>query len=73
MLRQKMLNKNSGDARCACCLNGHIPKDKSSVLCKYKGITNPDDSCKKFKYDPLKRVPMKMKISTDFSEEDFKL
>ncbi|MCM1363814.1 MAG: hypothetical protein NC122_06095 [Faecalibacterium sp.] len=72
-MRQKLLNDKDYVPGCALCKNGHVPKDNSVILCKYKGITNPDDSCKKFKYDPLKRVPTKIKISTDFSEEDFKL
>lgn len=73
MLKQKMLNKDSHSASCACCIHGNIPKDKSMILCKYKGVTNADESCKKFKYDPLKRVPKKMQIATDFDAEDFKL
>jgi len=70
---QKLVDKKSHDARCAYCMNARIPKDGTVVLCKYKGITEPDSSCRKFKYDPLKRVPTKLKLSSDFSEDEFKL
>ena len=45
------------------------------VLCAKKGVVSIDLSCRKFRYDPCKRIPVKAK-ALDFSqytEEDFKL
>lgn len=45
------------------------------ILCVKRGIVNIDNSCRKFSYDPCKRVPAKPKAS-DFSQydnEDFSL
>lgn len=47
----------------------------SQVLCIKKGIVNQDKACRKFSYDPCKRIPLKVK-ALDFnlySEEDFSL
>ena len=45
------------------------------LLCSKNGMRTIDESCRKFKYDPLKRVPAKEK-AMDFSkykQEDFSL
>lgn len=70
---QKLIDENKYEPKCAYCLHARIPDDKSCVLCKKKGIMSFDDSCKKFKYDPLKRVPVKIRINNDFDEDDFKI
>lgn len=73
MMKQKLFNKNSYPKCCANCFYGRTPKDRNSVLCEKKGIMHLDDSCGKYKYDPLKRVPQKLILSTNYSEDDFKL
>lgn len=45
------------------------------VLCAKKGIVDTAKACRKFRYDPCKRIPPKTK-AIDFSQyesEDFKL
>ena len=44
------------------------------ILCIKKGVILPDNPCRKFRYDPLKRIPSKAKAldphsleNTDFS------
>ena len=44
-----------------------------SMLCKKHGITEKTDVCRKYKYDPLKRQPLRKNVSGDFSEKDFEL
>lgn len=49
--------------------------DEDQVLCSKKGMKGCDDKCRKFVYDPCKRIPPKPK-ALDFSqynEKDFSL
>lgn len=69
-----MLFKKDIEPRCAYCKRGAV-LDEDRVMCMKKGIVSPTGSCRKFKYDPLKRVPPKPAVA-DFShlkEEDFAL
>jgi len=43
--------------------------NSDEILCMRHGIVQPDYACRKFKYDPCKRVPPKQKAS-DFSKYD---
>ena len=47
----------------------------SEILCMKRGIRNIEGSCRKFQYDPCKRIPVKAKAPdfTEFKEEDFTL
>ena len=44
---------------CAYCEYAVPVFDEDSALCEKNGIVRKDYSCKKFSYDPLKRVPPK--------------
>ena len=59
--------------RCAYCLKGQAISGGEEIFCIKKGITAPNDSCKSFKYDPLKRVPMRAPSRSGFTKEDFEL
>lgn len=56
---------------CEYCERAHT--ESGTLICSKKGEVSSDDSCKKFKYDPLKRVPRKPKLNTDFSAKDFEI
>ena len=59
---------------CSYCVHG-TKLNNDEVLCIKKGIVRIDKKCCKFKYDPLKRVPL-MEKSVDFSkyeDDDFSL
>ena len=43
--------------------------DEFNILCAKKGMVSSEHSCRKFAYDPCKRVPPKVKAS-DFSKYD---
>ena len=59
---------------CRVCEKGKLSFDQSSVLCSKMGVMDPEDCCKKFVYDPLKRVPLQPKgIDLGFSAEEFSL
>ena len=69
-----MLFRKKIEKSCAYCANGTKIGD-GQVLCMKKGVVPEDSKCRKFAYDPCKRVPVKAK-AMDFSqydEEDYSL
>lgn len=58
---------------CEYCAIGLCSEYSDEVICKKKGITNRKDSCRHYKYDPLKRTPLKAKIADNYNSEDFLL
>ena len=68
------LFKGKIDPKCALCEFAEIPDGGDVVLCcKMGAVMLPESKCRKYKYDPLKRVPRTFVFTGDFSEEDFKL
>jgi hypothetical protein len=51
-----MLFRKDIEPACAYCQHSS-PVDDESVICSKKGIMQPWSRCRKFNYDPLKRVP----------------
>lgn len=72
-MKRKLIDEKNYPQSCKNCFFGRTTKDMKSVLCEKAGVVQLDDCCKKYKYDPLKRVPNKTVINTGFTEEDFKL
>lgn len=72
-MRQKLFDGKNYEKRCEHCLNGKLPADRSIVLCKRFGVVETGFCCRHFRYDPLKRIPKRAKIQTDFDENEFKL
>lgn len=69
-----MLFRKKIEKSCAYCHFGTVLED-GQILCAKKGLRSIDDKCRKFKYDPCKRIPLKAK-ALDFSKydnEDFSL
>lgn len=59
---------------CSYCLYGAC-LEEDQILCSRKGMKQAEDKCRRFKYDPCKRIPRKGK-ALDFSrydKEDFSL
>ena len=69
-----MLFRKKIGRSCSYCRNGVI-FDKDQILCTKYGIVSALYSCRKFKYDPCKRVPAKAKAPDfdQYKDEDFKL
>ncbi len=68
--------KNSNpDLPCVCefCEHASIINDECNVLCESRGIVNKEYKCKRFVYDPLKRVPKALPPLPKLSEEDLLL
>ena len=69
-----MLFRKKIERDCRYCLYS-AKLDEGTILCSKKGMRNIDEPCRKFKYDPCKRIPVKAK-ALDFSKyksEDFSL
>ena len=69
-----MLFRKKIEKACTYCMYG-TQIDQEQVLCIKKGVVPPDGKCRKFCYDPCKRVPLKAK-ALDFekyNEEDYSL
>lgn len=69
-----MLFRKKIERSCTYCLFGTRLED-GVILCSKKGIKSEEDKCRKFRYDPCKRIPKKAK-ALDFSKyenEDYSL
>ncbi|MEE1280127.1 MAG: hypothetical protein UHH95_04775 [Oscillospiraceae bacterium] len=58
---------------CLYCRHGRANGEGDRVFCSKKGIVSAVNSCRRFDYDPLKRVPKKAVLSTDLTEKDFEI
>ena len=68
LFRKKMIRSCS-----YCAYGAKVSEDQ--VLCTKKGVVPLDSSCRRFKYDPCKRIPPKP-LAPDFvkyRDEDFSL
>ena len=63
-----MLFRKEIEPRCAYCRYG-APADDNMVICRKKGIVPQGNHCRRFHYDPFRRVPARPK-SPDFTEYD---
>lgn len=69
-----MLFRKKIEKSCTYCRFGTMLED-GLALCTKRGVVSADRKCRKFRYDPVKRVPSKPK-SLDFCKydaEDFSL
>lgn len=67
------LFKNKIEPSCLYCSFGRTANSGEKVFCTKKGIVLSENSCSKFKYDPLKRVPKKINFSNELSQKDFEI
>ncbi len=69
-----MLFRKKIDRSCSYCIYG-TQMDDDHILCIKKGVMDADSKCRKFEYDPCKRIPAKVK-ALDFDKynsEDYSL
>lgn len=72
-MKKKLLNKNAYESVCRNCRHGRLSPEGDTVLCLKKGIVDPDGVCRRYSYDPLKRVPKKMPAVREADPADFDL
>ena len=69
-----MLFRKKMEGSCAYCAHG-VKVNEEQVLCAKKGLRSIGEKCRRFRYDPTKRIPPRPK-ALDFqkySKEDFSL
>lgn len=69
----KLFRRNM-EKRCAYCTSASVLSEKE-VACPYRGVMDASDHCRRFAYDPLKRVPPRpAALKTEqYSAENFTL
>lgn len=69
-----MLFRRKMEKSCSYCAHG-AKLDDDAVLCAKKGIRPLWGKCRRFKYDPTKRIPVKPKALDPgkYKQEDFSL
>lgn len=58
---------------CHYCIQAYQAMGEEQILCLKRGVVPREYSCKKFRYDPLKRVPQRPLPLIKYTEEDFAL
>lgn len=69
-----MLFRKQIEKKCSYCRYG-TALEESEILCTKRGVVSADHKCRKFTYDPIKRIPVKPK-ALDFekyNEVDYSL
>lgn len=69
---KKLLNENIYPS-CSYCRHGTKFIKKESILCVKFGVVDSSYSCRKFKYDPFKRIPKEHKKLNSFNVNDFSI
>lgn len=69
-----MLFRKRIERSCTYCAYG-AKLDDCSIICSKKGLRSEDSSCRRFRYDPCKRMPFKAKAMdfSRFKDSDFSL
>ena len=69
-----MLFRKKIEKACQYCAHV-VVMDDGHLACTKKGRREPDDNCRHFEYDPLKRVPSKPKAQdlSKYDEYDYSL
>ena len=71
-MKDKQFNKKL-PKYCKYCVFGNVIADSDEVLCIKRGITLKDDTCRKYKYNPLNREPQRQKIYNGYNAESFSI
>ncbi len=69
-----MLFRKKIERACTYCVHGTRLED-GQILCAKRGIREEDSKCLKFRYDPCKRIPQKIRAMdfTKYDQDDFSL
>ena len=71
-MKNKLFNKKLPHA-CKNCVFSRDFGSQSEVLCRIRGAVTMNDSCRKYRYDATKRVPVKTIVANNYKSEDFLL
>lgn len=71
-MKKLKFNKKT-EKYCKYCIHGKYLEYTDEVFCTKKGFVDKFSKCLKYKYDPLKRVPEKVRPFAEFTKEDFEI
>lgn len=71
-MRRKLYG-NSIQPCCEYCAHGRKSSDGKAVLCTKRGVMPLYHHCRKYLYDPLKRIPFRQPAIGKYSEEEFRI
>ena len=71
-MKSKLFNQDCSPS-CSLCARCRKSPTESEMLCIVMGVVPEDFSCRKFRYDPLKRKPREANLQSLYAAEDFKL
>lgn len=73
-MRLNQLVRKNIEPRCTYCANSTPLEKEPYLLCRKRGVVEGGDHCRRFRYDPFRRIPPKpAKLCFHFSEDDFSL
>lgn len=64
-----MLFRKKMERACAYCSRA-VKIDEDTMVCVKKGVVSADGACRRFRYDPLKRVPEPAGMDLPMGRED---
>ena len=69
-----MLFRRKIERACAYCVRA-VKIDEETMVCAKRGLVFPEGACRRFRYDPLKRVPEPavMDLPVDREDADYSL
>ena len=71
--RKNPLFRSGMEPRCAYCQRA-VPLDDDQMMCRKRGVVPGGNSCRAFRYDPLRRVrPKPATLRSSFTDADFSL
>lgn len=71
-MRRKLYGNNISPA-CEYCARARRAADGRVMLCGRKGVVPMYHHCRRFRYDPLKRVPFRQPTPEKYNAADFEL
>lgn len=70
---RKPLFGNHVEPACRHCRFSRETADGRMMLCQHQGVVAPYYSCRKYRYDPLRRVPSRQAVLPEYDKSDFEL
>lgn len=71
-MRRKLYGNNIQPS-CEHCQHGRRSSDGKAILCPKKGVMPLYHHCRRFSYDPLKRIPFRQPALSPHEKEEFRL
>ena len=72
-MANKILYGKNANKQCACCENAVLAGDEIHMYCIRHGLMEKHNSCRRFIYDPIKRIPKMHPTLNNYTEFDFSI